>query len=149
MKLKAFSEFKYTLYFPTPAYALDSTCSKSTESQNLRRTEVGRDLLKSSGSISMLKQGWPEQVAQDCPVTLWAHSTTSLGNLFQCLTVQTDYWLDETLKSIAFRNLYIYPFWISICLTSFTFRNLKGKCTLNTLIFKTVRSQVCICKVKN
>lgn len=54
-------------------------------------TKVGRDLWRLFSPSSALEQGQPLQVLQECSQggvnnSLNGHSTTSLGNLFQCLT---------------------------------------------------------------
>lgn len=69
----------------------------ATESHNHRMVEVGMDVWRSSSPTHLLKQGHLKHIGQD-------HSTTSLGNLFQCsvtFTVKTFFLICHTQKPKA------------------------------------------------
>lgn len=127
MKLKALLWIqKHTVL---SAYTLNSTCSKSIESRNHTSAEVGRSLLRSSSPIPLLKQGQPEEGAQDSVQSCFEYTPQPLWTT--CSSVWPPKWLltrQDTLKHcIQEPYIYIYPFWISICLASFTLWNLKWK----------------------
>lgn len=114
----------YTEYEIFPIYLTGSNkwcfdlcwnCAK--KSNNHEMFEVGRELWKSPSPHSLFTKSQLKQIPQD-PLQSDEDSTTSLGNLFLCLTTGfalSVKYFDKTKGKIAHQEIKIIPFPIHNC----------------------------------